>query len=57
MRPLLFHRLLRTLFVRHDIPLSLRRRVLDDCSFRLFAASMAFAIVEKLGSLFFPLPG
>jgi len=30
----------------HNIPLSLRRRVLDGCSFRLFTASVAFAIVE-----------
>src|SRR3990170_8310973 len=31
MRPLLFHRLLRTLFVRHNIPHSLHRRVLHGC--------------------------
>ena len=38
----------------HNIPLSLRRRVLDGCTSRFFAASMAFTFAERLGSLFFP---
>jgi hypothetical protein len=40
-------------YFRH-IPLSLRRRVLHGCIFRLFTASLAFGVVEYLGSLFFP---
>src|SRR3989304_5637899 len=48
MRPLLFHRLL------SQHPALPTPRVLGGCISRFFTASVAFALHEKLGSLFFP---
>jgi len=41
----------------HSIPLSLRRRVLDGCSSRFFAASLAFAIGSQARLPLFPISG
>ncbi len=57
MRSLLFHRLLYAMPCIANIPLSLRRRVLRGCLFRFFTASVAFAIADRRGALFFPFPG
>ncbi len=41
----------------HNIPFSLRRRVLRGCLFRFFTASLAFTFADRLGSLLFPFQG